>query len=410
MRESRLVATLAVATLFFVGGLISAAAQTTSQSPACVCGTVTAYTAASTGAAGSITIGGQTFAIGETTTITNADLIAVGSELCLSATRDATGALVAPATVVASSGGVPTGTVAAPTLNLPSTVTFAQGAPFAFDVAGSDALGGAVTLEACGLPDNATFDATTGQFSFTASASQANTSFPVTFTASSCFGGTVSRTVTFNVGASGTSSAPFFNTPSGQLTFTPGTATNFTLTAASPTSGCDVTVTASGLPEGATFDAATGAFSFTPTDAQLGQSFSAIFTATDCNGATTTFAQPIFVTAGDGSTTASICVPVKKIQFNSSAVGASCGTVAITIFNSGGQALSLNTVALSTGTNFRIVGSSGAGTSIAAGGQTTITVAFVPTTRGTLSDTLTIASSDATQPSVSIKLTGKATK
>jgi len=408
MRDFRLVFLFAFGLLLFIATPFAASAQTTSDRIACVCGTVTAYTAAVPGTPGSLTIGGQTFAIADTTTIANADLIVVGTDVCLSATRDTTGALIGPATVIASTGGEPLSRP--PLLSIPSTVTATQGSALTFTVAGTDALGGATSLTACGLPENATFDATTGQFSFTPAANQANQSFNVTFTVETCFGGSVSQSVTINVGPTSTQGAPFFNTPSGPITFNPGAATNFNVTASSPTAGCAVTVTASGLPEGATFDAATGAFSFTPTDAQLGQSFSAVFTATDCNNVTSTFALPIFVTAADGSTPGAICSPVKKIQFNNTKVGTSCGTVTITVFNTGGQALNINTVSLATGTNFRIVGTSANGTSLGAGGQTSITVAFVPTAKGTLSDTLTIASSDATQPSIAIKLTGKGTK
>jgi hypothetical protein len=300
MRDFRLVFLFAFGLLLFIATPFAASAQTTSDRIACVCGTVTAYTAAVPGTPGSLTIGGQTFAIADTTTIANADLIVVGTDVCLSATRDTTGALIGPATVIASTGGEPLSRP--PLLSIPSTVTATQGSALTFTVAGTDALGGATSLTACGLPENATFDATTGQFSFTPAANQANQSFNVTFTVETCFGGSVSQSVTINVGPTSTQGAPFFNTPSGPITFNPGAATNFNVTASSPTAGCAVTVTASGLPEGATFDAATGAFSFTPTDAQLGQSFSAVFTATDCNNVTSTFALPIFVTAADGST------------------------------------------------------------------------------------------------------------
>lgn len=406
MRIRSYVSILLVLCLVAAVGYGPVRAQTPGSS-ACVCGDVTEFTAPAAGTPGSITIGGQSFVIAETTTITNSELIAVGANLCLSAAQDPAGALVGPAAVVESGGGLSV----PPALNVPASITTAQGNALGFDVFGTDLHGGVVTLDACGLPENATFDATTGQFSFTPSTSQANQSFVVTFTATSCFGGTVTRTVTINVGASGsaTPGGPFFTTASNSFRATPGAEGTFNITATSPVAGCAVTVTASGLPAGAAFDAATGDLTFTPTEDQLGQSFTALFTATDCNDVTSTFALPINVTAGDGSTPGAICVPVKKVQFANTPVGSTCGAVTITVFNSGGQSLTVNSAALTNGTDFHIVGTSQNGSALAAGGQLQFTIVFAPTSRGKKNDTLTITSDATNAPTLTVRLTGKGT-
>jgi hypothetical protein len=67
-----------------------------------VCGDVSAYTAATASAPGSITIGGQTFPIAAGTNINGAGLIDVGASLCLDATLNGLGQIVAPATVTAN--------------------------------------------------------------------------------------------------------------------------------------------------------------------------------------------------------------------------------------------------------------------------------------------------------------------
>ncbi|HET7452492.1 MAG TPA: DUF5666 domain-containing protein, partial [Thermoanaerobaculia bacterium] len=67
-----------------------------------VCGVVSAYTAATATAPGSITIGGQTFPIAIGTTISNADLITAGADLCLAATVDGAGQIVLPSSVSAN--------------------------------------------------------------------------------------------------------------------------------------------------------------------------------------------------------------------------------------------------------------------------------------------------------------------
>ena len=67
-----------------------------------VCGVVTAYTAATASAPGSLTIGGQTFPIAAGTAIDGSGLITVGANLCLNGTLDASGQLVVPSSVTAN--------------------------------------------------------------------------------------------------------------------------------------------------------------------------------------------------------------------------------------------------------------------------------------------------------------------
>lgn len=64
-----------------------------------ICGVVTAYTAATANAPGSITIGGTVIPIAAGTVIENAGLITVGSDLCLSATLNAQGQIIPPSSV-----------------------------------------------------------------------------------------------------------------------------------------------------------------------------------------------------------------------------------------------------------------------------------------------------------------------
>ncbi|MEP7336692.1 MAG: hypothetical protein ABI977_02925, partial [Acidobacteriota bacterium] len=61
-----------------------------------------AFTAATAGAPGSITIGGVTFPIAIGTTLTGQGLIAVGANLCLAATLDVTGQIILPSSITAS--------------------------------------------------------------------------------------------------------------------------------------------------------------------------------------------------------------------------------------------------------------------------------------------------------------------
>jgi hypothetical protein len=72
---------------------------------------------------------------------------------------------------------------------------------------------------------------------------------------------------------------PTLNVP-GPQTVKAGTTITFTITA-SDTDGDTITLTTSTLPTGATFNSSTGVFTWTPTAAQAGGSFTIAFTATD---------------------------------------------------------------------------------------------------------------------------------
>src|SRR6266542_3100193 len=69
-----------------------------------VCGTVTAFTAATASSDGSITIGGQTFPIAAGTTLNGQNLITVGANLCLNGTLDASGHLISPSSITLNAG------------------------------------------------------------------------------------------------------------------------------------------------------------------------------------------------------------------------------------------------------------------------------------------------------------------
>jgi uncharacterized repeat protein (TIGR01451 family) len=90
-----LAATLNGAGQIVLPSSVSANATTTVE----ICGVVSAYTAATATLPGSITINGQHLAIAAGTTISNANLITLGADLCLHATLNGAGQVSAPSSV-----------------------------------------------------------------------------------------------------------------------------------------------------------------------------------------------------------------------------------------------------------------------------------------------------------------------
>ena len=84
---------------------------------------------------------------------------------------------------------------------------------------------------------------------------------------------------------------PLLTVPSNQ-TITAGTWINFTITATSANPAGTVTLTATGLPVGATFDQTTGVFSWKPTSSQTG-SYTVTFIATDSSSPSTPTTKPM---------------------------------------------------------------------------------------------------------------------
>src|SRR4029077_14093615 len=143
------------------------------------------------------------------------------------------------------------------------------------------------------LPMGATLNATTGAFSWTPTYDQAG-SYPVTVTATD--NGTpapLSASEAITITVTNTNRAPVL-APIGNKTVAENAALTFTATATDPDSDT-VTFSASGLPMGATLNATTGAFSWTPTYDQSG-SYPVTFTATDNGRPALSASQAITIT------------------------------------------------------------------------------------------------------------------
>jgi len=170
----------------------------------------------------------------------------------------------------------------APVLTLStSTPTVGEGATLtapAFTVTATDADSDPLTYSATGLPAGATFDTSTGAFSWTPGYTQAG-SYLVTFSVTD---GTDSDTESATITVTNVNRAPVLTLSTSTPVIAEGstlTAPAFTVTA-TDADGDPLTYSATGLPAGTTFDTSTGAFSWTPTYNQA-SSYPVSFTVSD---------------------------------------------------------------------------------------------------------------------------------
>ncbi len=181
----------------------------------------------------------------------------------------------------------------APVLATIGNQTVAEGATLSFTVWATDPDGHGLTYSAAGLPAGAIFDAGTGGFSWTPGYDQAG-AYPVTFTVADDGSPSLEDSESITITVGGTNRAPALGAI-GDKSVDEGSTLSFTLSATDP----DLDVlgfSASNLPPGASFDGATGAFSWTPGYDQAGTFAGVQFSVTD--GAATD-SETITITVGD---------------------------------------------------------------------------------------------------------------
>lgn len=206
-----------------------------------------------------------------------------------------------------------------PVLSVPATLSLNEGATASFTVSATDLDGDHVTLSASGLPSGATFTDNgnnTASFSWIPSSTQSGT-YTVTFTGNDGHGGVTSTTTVFtviDVGGGGNHAPDVTVTPSASV----NEGANLTLTVtATDSDGNHVTLSASGLPSGATFTDNgnnTGTLTWTPSLSQSG-AYTLVFTGNDGHGGVDTATSVITVLnvggGGSGNATATIIGKLK---------------------------------------------------------------------------------------------------
>ncbi|MEK7514586.1 MAG: putative Ig domain-containing protein, partial [Patescibacteria group bacterium] len=169
----------------------------------------------------------------------------------------------------------------APTLTVQPTQSVAEGASLSFTVNGSDPDGNTIAYSATNLPTGATFNASTRTFSWTPTFAQAG-NYTVTFIVSD---GALQASQNVPITVTNVNRPPTF-TGVGDKTISKGVLLSFVMTATDP-DGDALTYSATNLPTGATFNASTRTFSWTPTLTQVG-SYTVTFSVKDAVLTTTT--------------------------------------------------------------------------------------------------------------------------
>jgi len=173
------------------------------------------------------------------------------------------------------------------------TKTVNENAALAFTVVATDGDGDVLTYSATGSPTGATFNAATGAFAWTPSYTQAGV-YTVVFKAND---GTVdSDPLTVTITVNDVNRTPTISlNPTGPFTVAEGQLLTFDVVASDPDTDNTLTLSASGVPSGATFVASTGKFSWTPLFNQAG-SYTVLFTVKDNKNAMATVPATITVT------------------------------------------------------------------------------------------------------------------
>jgi len=184
----------------------------------------------------------------------------------------------------------------APALSVPGAQTVNEGSPLTFTVSATDPdAGQTLTYSATGLPTGASFNASTRTFSWTPGYGQAG-SYSVTFGVADNGSPVMSDTKTVSITVGATNRAPALSVPGAQ-SVNEGAPLTFTVSATDPDTGQTLTYSASGLPTGASFNASTRTFSWTPGYGQAG-SYSVTFSVHDNGTPTLSDTKTVSITVG----------------------------------------------------------------------------------------------------------------
>ena len=180
------------------------------------------------------------------------------------------------------------GTQVSPVLTAPSTETVVQTSTLTFSVTAIDSSipTPTLTLSANQLPPNSSFatvqgvSPVSGTFTWAPTTADSPGKYTISFTVTD---GVSTSQVYVPITVVASNVLPIITVP-GPLNATVGTNLHFSVSGTDPTgTGGTVILSATGLAPNMVFDAASGAFSFTPSSSQAGATFMVSFTATDSN-------------------------------------------------------------------------------------------------------------------------------
>ncbi len=174
-----------------------------------------------------------------------------------------------------------------PHLSVPASQTMNTQTTLNFTVRASDSdiPNQTLTLSAISLPPGASFNPSTGVFTWTPTLVQAAGNYTVTFQVSD---GSLTDTKSVLITVNSVNLPPILSVPTSQ-TIDPGTLLEFTIIATDPDLPHEnIILSANGLPPGATFDQVTGTFSWRPSLRDGPGVYNIAFSADDGRGAVAT--------------------------------------------------------------------------------------------------------------------------
>lgn len=173
-----------------------------------------------------------------------------------------------------------------PVLTVPGSLTANEQTPISFTVSATDPdlPANTLTFSATGLPAGATFDSSTQKFSWVPAEDQGPGTYVVTFKVSD---GSLTDSKSVTITIKEANQPPTLTAPAG-VTADEMTQVSFTVSATDPDIPANtLTLSASGLPSGASFNTSTQQFTWTPTEAQGPGSYPVSFTVSDGNNTIT---------------------------------------------------------------------------------------------------------------------------
>jgi hypothetical protein len=226
-----------------------------------------------------------------------------------------------------------------PVLGAIGNRTVAEGAALSFTIAATDPDNNPLTYSASGLPSGAAFTPANRTFSWTPTYDQAGTYNNVRFQVSD---GYLTDYEDIAITVTGTNRAPVLGAI-GNRTVAEGAALSFAIAATDPDGGA-LTYSATGLPTGASFTPATGAFAWTPTYDQAGTYSGVRFTVSD--GSLTDYEDIIITVTGTNR------APVLNAIGNRSVTEGQLLTFTIAATDPDGGALTYSAAGLPPGASF----------------------------------------------------------
>ena len=280
-----------------------------------------------------------------------------------------------------------------PVISVPGPQYVAPHQTLTFRVTATDPDGDAVTLSASNVPPHASFDSPSGTFTFTPTDDQVGMTFTVTFTATDSKGAQDSGNVDIHVVISSEQNGPIISVPPSPRFINVNNIDQFIVTATPQAPNCNVTLGATNLPTGATFDPATGTFTFAPNASQIGMSFRITFSATDCANRRSVgiVDEIVFGPSGPQTSNPNVCVPVSDLVFTNG-----CAAVRVPVTNESDASLSIDDIRLSDGTHFSIAGAPSGAIVIPARASIAIDVSFDGDNTAAVADKIVIRSGAST--------------